>query len=52
VSDRRTRDPFGEGRDAARARRLRSLGIALGLIALVALTFAVTMLRLGAHAAP
>ncbi len=42
------RDPFHEGKAAARARRLRSLGIAGGLIFLVLLIFAVSMLKLTA----
>ena len=46
--DLRRRDPFHEGADAARARRLRSLGIAGGLIFLVLLIFAVSMLKLTA----
>ena len=44
----RRRDPFREGTDAARARRLRSLGIAGGLIFLVLLIFAVSMIKLTA----
>ena len=43
-------DPFHEGAQAARARRKRSLGVALALVGLVVLTFVVTLLRLSAHA--
>ena len=44
------RDPFREGAAAARARRLRSLGIALALVAFVALIFLVSVTRLAANA--
>ena len=47
--DERT-DPFHEGPAAARARKLRSIALALGLIAFVALIFAVTIIRLTANA--
>jgi hypothetical protein len=44
------KDPFGEGTAAARARRLRSLGIALALVAFVAVVFVVSMIKLaGGH---
>ncbi len=43
-------DPFHEGAEAARARRLRSLALAVGLIAFVVLIFAVTIIRLTANA--
>lgn len=43
------RDPFNEGDAAARARRQRSLMIALGLIAFVVLIFVVTLIKLGAN---
>jgi len=43
-------DPFGEGPVAAKARRQRSLFIALALIAFVALVFVNSMLKLAAHA--
>ena len=46
--DLRRRDPFREGGAAARARRLRSLGIAGGLVLLIVLIFAVSMLKLTA----
>lgn len=44
-----SRDPFREGEDAARARRVRSFGIALLLVAFAALVFVVTLMRLGGH---
>ena len=44
------KDPFHEGPAAARARRRRSLGIALALLAFVALVFIVSMIKIaGAH---
>ena len=43
-------DPFGEGAAAARARRLRSWGIALALLFFCGLIFAVSVLRLSANA--
>ena len=43
-------DPFGEGLAAARARRLRSIGIAVALLAFVALIFVVSIARLTANA--
>jgi hypothetical protein len=39
------RDPFGEGPAAAKARRKRSLGIALLLVGFVVLLFSVTLVR-------
>ena len=52
VSDRdgRLKDPFGEGRQAARARRTRSAAIAIALVAMILLIFAVSILRLSQHA--
>ncbi len=47
--DRRA-DPFAEGAEAARARKLRSVALAVGLVAFVVLIFAVTVIRLGAAA--
>ena len=44
-------DPNAEGADFARARRGRNIALALGLIAFVALIFAVTIVRLGANVA-
>jgi hypothetical protein len=43
-------DPFHEGVPAARARRMRSLGIALALLAFAALIFVVSIARLSANA--
>jgi hypothetical protein len=43
-------DPFGEGPVAAKARRQRSLFIALALAAFVALVFVNSVLKLAAHA--
>ena len=44
------KDPFGEGPAAARARRLRSLGIALALVAFIAIVFVVSMIKIaGGH---
>jgi hypothetical protein len=42
-------DPFHEGRDAARARRTRSLVIAGALLVFVALIFVVTIAKLAAN---
>ncbi len=44
-------DPFGEGQAAAKARRMRSVMIALALAAFVLIVFAVTMLKLVGNAA-
>lgn len=46
----RQQDPFHEGLAAAKARRTRSLAIALGLIFFVLLIFAVSILRLSQNA--
>jgi len=43
-------DPFAEGAAAAKARRMRSVMIALALVAFVIIVFAVTMLKLAANA--
>ena len=45
-------DPFHEGLAAAKARRMRSWMIALGLIAFVAIVFAVTIAKMGANMHP
>ena len=46
----RSKDPFGEGPAAAKARRMRSLGIALALVAFVLVVFVVSMIKLaGGH---
>ncbi len=39
------RDPFNEGPEGAKARRKRSIGIALLLVGFVVLLFSVTMVR-------
>jgi len=39
-------DPFREGAEAARARRMRSIVIALALLAFAALVFVVSIIRL------
>ena len=46
-----TPDPFNEGAETAKARRMRSLMIALGLVAFIAIIFVVTLVRLGGNAA-
>jgi hypothetical protein len=43
-------DPFREGPVAARARRTRSLMIALALIAFVVIVFVVSIIKLAGHA--
>ena len=44
------KDPFGEGPAAARARRLRSLGIALALVAFITVVFVVSIIKIaGGH---
>ncbi len=43
-------DPFDEGREAAKARRIRSLVIAASLLVFVVLIFAVTVVKLQQHA--
>ena len=45
-------DPFHEGQAAAKARRMRSWVIALGLIAFVLVVFAVTIAKMGANMHP
>jgi t-SNARE complex subunit (syntaxin) len=42
------KDPFREGPVAARARRMRSLGIALALVAFVVVVFVVSLIKLAA----
>lgn len=49
-ADIRKADPFHEGLQAARARKLRSLAIATGLILFVLLIFAISILKLAANA--
>ncbi len=44
------KDPFHEGRAAARARRMRSFGIAIALLAFVVVVFIVSMIKIaGGH---
>ena len=43
------KDPFNEGAPAARARKMRSVMIAAGLIAFIALIFVVTLIKLSAN---
>lgn len=43
---RNPKDPFGEGPEAARARRNRSFAIAGGLIAFIALVFVVSLIKM------
>ena len=45
----RLTDPFHEGAQAAKARRMRSLAIAVGLVLFVLLIFAVSILKLSAN---
>jgi hypothetical protein len=51
MSEANPKNPFGEDEAAARARRSRSLAIALGLLAFVALVFVVTLLKLSGNVA-
>jgi hypothetical protein len=44
-------DPFHEGAEAAKARRLRSIAIAVALAGFVILVFVVTLTRMGGHVA-
>lgn len=44
-------DPWNEGESAAKARRGRSIAIALGLLAFVAIIFVITIVKLGANVA-
>lgn len=44
-------NPFSESDVAAKARRRRSLALAVGLIVFVLLVFVVTLARLGGHVA-
>jgi hypothetical protein len=43
-------DPYREGPEAARARRLRNLAIGGVLVAFVLLIFVITIIRLGSNA--
>jgi hypothetical protein len=42
-------DPFGEGPEAAKARRNRSLAIAAALVAFIVIVFVVTLLKLSGN---
>ena len=42
-------NPFGESEPVAKARRQRSLAIALGLVAFVILVFVISILKLNPH---
>jgi len=42
-------NPFGESDEAAKARRMRSLALGLGLAAFVVIIFFVTLARLKGH---
>jgi len=44
-------NPFNESDEAARARRLRNIAMAVALAAFVILVFVVTITRLGGHVA-
>ena len=44
-------DPFNEGVEAAKARRMRNIMIAAGLVAFIVLIFAITVVRLSGNAA-
>jgi t-SNARE complex subunit (syntaxin) len=44
-------NPFNESDDAARARRRRSLVLAIGLVIFVVIVFIVTLAKLGGHVA-
>ena len=46
-----TPNPFNESDEAAKARRLRSIAIAVALAGFVILVFVVTITRLGGHVA-
>jgi hypothetical protein len=42
-------NPFGETDEAARARRMRSIALAVGLAIFVVIVFVVTLARMGGH---
>jgi hypothetical protein len=46
-----TPNPFNESDEAAKQRRLRSIAIAVALVAFVILVFLVTITRMGGHVA-
>jgi hypothetical protein len=43
------KDPFGEGPKGANARRMRSIAMAVAMLAFVALIFAVSVLRMSGN---
>jgi hypothetical protein len=43
---RNLKDPFDEGPEAAKARRNRSVAIALGLVAFIALVFVISIIKM------
>jgi hypothetical protein len=47
----RAPNPFGETDEAARARRMRSIALAVGLAVFVVIVFFVTLARMGGHVA-
>lgn len=49
MTQRSRQDPFGEGPEAAKARRSRSLAIAVALAAFIAVVFVVTLLKLSGN---
>jgi hypothetical protein len=44
-------NPFNESDEAAKARRRRSIALAIGLVAFVLIVFIVTLAKLGGHVA-
>ncbi len=44
-------NPFGESELAAKARRRRSIALAVGLIVFVLIVFVVTLVKMGSHVA-
>ena len=44
-------DPFNEGAEAAKARRMRNIMIAAALVGFIVLIFAITVVRLSGNAA-
>jgi hypothetical protein len=45
------KDPFGEGPEAAKARKNRNLAIAGGLVAFIVLVFVITLVKLSGNVA-
>ena len=46
------KDPFNEGPVAAKARRQRSVAIALAVVGFIVLVFVITLVRLSGNVAP